>query len=195
MKRGEKNDFTKLTHRGISLIVLIVTIIVIIILAVAVILTLSKNNPIESAREARFKEDIRNIQDELSMYLSSQYTKDLGSFDPTEVNLSGNYMVDKLASTEGYEEKIEVQSGKLVYKGENKQEKEWEKGILDVYIKAEWRPTIDDITDDGVPIPHGFKYVIGTKDYGTVIKDSIGNEFVWVPATEASYVRDLDFTV
>ena len=34
--------------KGISLIVLIITIIVIIILAAIVILTLSKNNPIES---------------------------------------------------------------------------------------------------------------------------------------------------
>ena len=42
-------------NRGISLIVLIVTIIVVIILAAVVILTLSKKNPIESAKEARFK--------------------------------------------------------------------------------------------------------------------------------------------
>ena len=50
-KKSElKKNFTKLTQkRGISLIVLIVTIIVIIILAAAVILTVSKNNPIDSA--------------------------------------------------------------------------------------------------------------------------------------------------
>ena len=56
MKKGKQ---------GISLIVLIVTIIVIIILAAAVILTLSKNNPIESAREAKFKEDVRSFKDDL----------------------------------------------------------------------------------------------------------------------------------
>ena len=48
--------------KGISLIVLIVTIIVIIILAAAVILTLSKNNPVGSAKEAKFKEDIRSFK-------------------------------------------------------------------------------------------------------------------------------------
>ena len=70
-KEKQKNNFTKLTHkRGISLIVLIVTIIVIIILAAAVILTITKNNPVSSAKEATFKEDMSNIQDELSMYLS-----------------------------------------------------------------------------------------------------------------------------
>ena len=61
--------------KGISLIVLIVTIIVIIILAAAVILTLSKNNPIESAREATFKEDVRAFQDELSLSISKEYTE------------------------------------------------------------------------------------------------------------------------
>ena len=54
--------------RGISLIVLIVTIIVIIILAAAVILTLSKNNPIGSAKEASFKEDVYNFKTELELY-------------------------------------------------------------------------------------------------------------------------------
>ena len=43
---------TKENKKGISLIVLIVTIIVVIILAAIVILILSKNNPIESAKEA-----------------------------------------------------------------------------------------------------------------------------------------------
>ena len=70
-------DFTKLTHKkGISLIVLIVTIIVIIILAAVVILTIAKNNPVSSAKEATFKEDVTAIQDELSMYLSKKYTDD-----------------------------------------------------------------------------------------------------------------------
>lgn len=58
--------------KGISLIVLIVTIIVIIILAVTVILTISKNNPIEIAKEARFKEDIRIFQDELALKISKK---------------------------------------------------------------------------------------------------------------------------
>ena len=60
VRKNELNrNFIKLTQkRGISLIVLIVTIIVIIILASAVIITVGKNNPVESAREAKIKEDI-----------------------------------------------------------------------------------------------------------------------------------------
>ena len=59
-------------RRGISLIVLIVTIIVIIILAAAVILALSKNNPVESAREAKFKEDVRSFQDDLALSIAKE---------------------------------------------------------------------------------------------------------------------------
>ena len=54
----------RLKRKGISLIVLIITIIVVIILASIVILTISKNNPIKSAKEAVFKEDVRNFQND-----------------------------------------------------------------------------------------------------------------------------------
>ena len=67
--------------RGISLIVLIITIIVIIILAAVVILTLSKNNPIDSAKEARFKEDVRTFQDELALAVSKEYANSGGHRD------------------------------------------------------------------------------------------------------------------
>ena len=122
MKLKEKTDvnknFTKLTHkRGISLIVLIVTIIVIIILAAAVILTITKNNPVSSAKEATFKEDVTAIQDELSMYLSKKYTDDPTSFDKSSVNLSGDAMVTELPSTKKYKDKVSVIKGKLVWAG------------------------------------------------------------------------------
>lgn len=63
-------------RKGISLIVLIITIIVVIILAATVIITLSKNNPIESAKEASFKEDVRAFQNELYLYIGSETLKD-----------------------------------------------------------------------------------------------------------------------
>ena len=99
-KIEQKGSFTKLIHKkGISLIVLIVTIIVIIILAAAVILTITKNNPVSSAKEATFKEDMANIQDELSMYISKKYTDNPLSFEKSSINLSGNSMVTELQST------------------------------------------------------------------------------------------------
>ena len=201
-KEKQKNNFTKLTHKkGISLIVLIVTIIVIIILAAAVILTITKNNPVSSAKEATFKEDMASIQDELSMYLSKKYTDNPTSFDKSSVNLSGDSMVTELPSTKKYKEKVSVIKGKLVWAGEteNNTEYKWFSEVTDgatkksESVRSEWKEKIAEEVE-GVPVPKGFTYKEGTKDTGLVIQqDEKGNEFVWVPATESTYRKDLSF--
>ena len=200
-KEKQKNNFTKLTHkRGISLIVLIVTIIVIIILAAAVILAISNNNPIGSAKEATFKEDVRGMQDELSLYLSKKYTKDLMNFNKEEINLESDKMVEELPSTKKYKDKVKVEKGELVWiENTDTEEYEWFKELSgDVSsgnnsnIKNEWKDTIASV-EDGVPIPKGFTYKEGTKDTGLVIQDKNKNEFVWVPATKSSYAKDTNF--
>ena len=200
-KEKQKNNFTKLTHKkGISLIVLIVTIIVIIILAAAVILTITKNNPVSSAKEATFKEDMASIQDELSMYLSKKYTDNPTSFDKSSVNLSGDSMVTELPSTKKYKEKVSVIKGKLVWAGEteNNTEYKWFSEVTDgatkksESVRSEWKEKIAEEVE-GVPVPKGFTYKEGTKDTGLVIKDDNGNEFVWVPATESTYRKDTSF--
>ena len=197
-KEKQKNNFTKLTQkRGISLIVLIVTIIVIIILAAAVILTITKNNPVSSAKEATFKEDMVSIQDELSMYLSKKYTDNPTSFEKSNVNLSGDSMVTELHSTKKYKDKVSVVEGNLVKNNSkvNSDEKKWFNEVIGntSNVKKEWKDTIASV-EDGVPIPKGFTYKEGTKDTGLVIQqDEKGNEFVWVPATESSYAKDTSF--
>ena len=196
-KEKQKNNFTKLTRKkGISLIVLIVTIIVIIILAAAVILTISKNNPVSSAKEATFKEDMTSIQDELSMYLSKKYTDNPTSFDKSSVNLSGDAMVAELPSTKKYKDKVSVVEGNLVINNSkaNSDEKKWFNEVIGntSNVKKEWKNTIASV-EDGVPIPKGFTYKEGTKDTGLVIQDEKGNEFVWVPATESTYRKDTSF--
>ena len=197
-KEKQKNNFTKLTHkRGISLIVLIVTIIVIIILAAAVILTITKNNPVSSAKEATFKEDVTAIQDELSLYLSKKYTDNPTSFDKSSVNLSGDSMVTELPSTKKYKDKVSIIKGKLAWNGEteNNTEYKWFSEVTDGATKKseEWKDTIAEIRD-GVPIPKGFTYKEGTKDTGLVIQDEKDNEFVWVPANESTYRKDTSFS-
>ena len=205
MKLKEKTDvnknFTKLTHkRGISLIVLIVTIIVIIILAAAVILTITKNNPVSSAKEATFKEDMASIQDELSMYLSKKYTDNPTSFEKSSVNLSGDTMVTELPSTKKYKDKVSVIKGKLVWAGEteNNTEYKWFSEVTDgatkksESVRSEWKEKIAEEVE-GVPVPKGFTYKEGTKDTGLVIHDEKGNEFVWVPATVSTYIKDTSF--
>ena len=200
-KEKQKNNFTKLTQKiGISLIVLIVTIIVIIILAAAVILTITKNNPVLSAKEATFKEDMVSIQDELSMYLSKKYTDNPTSFEKSNVNLSGDSMVTELPSTKKYKDKVSVIKGKLVWAGEteNNTEYKWFTEVTDgatkknESVRNEWKDKIAEEVD-GVPIPKGFTYKEGTKETGLVIKDDNDNEFVWIPATKSTYAKDTSF--
>src|SRR5574344_98692 len=182
--------------KGISLIVLIVTIIVIIILTSIIILTLTKNNPIVNAKEATFKSDVTNINDELSMYIAKKYTDNNGNYDPTTLNLSGTTMVSELPSTKKYITKLKVESGVLMCTDEaNENEIKWFYSVVKKIIPEDWQKNIADITYENVPIPKGFTYVEGTKSTGVVIQDNIGNEFVWIPVdgTDIKYDKDFSF--
>ena len=118
--------------KGISLIVLIITIIVVIILAVTVILTITKNNPIESSKEAVFKEDVRAFQDELNMYISKEYTNLQGQRDSKitakEYGKDGEkdsvytYIPD---FKKKYEGKLAIKEDMIAYVGTDEKEKEW----------------------------------------------------------------------
>ena len=101
---------------GISLIVLIITIIVVIILAAVVILTLSKNNPIESAKEARFKEDVRIFQDELALSVSKQYAEAGGHRD-YKINTSDFEDIKEYipSFSEKYKDKFVIEDDELCY--------------------------------------------------------------------------------
>ncbi len=190
----------KNNKRGISLIVLIVTIIVIIILAAVVILTLSKNNPVESARKARFMEDVRSFQDELALSVSKDYVTKKENrndkFNATEFDKIKEYIP---SFTKDYKDKFTIQEDELVYSKDNvtENEKKWldELGIVTkATVPNEWKEFIASVTDDGVPVPKGFTYVEGTKETGTVIKDEKGNEFVWIPVDNINdYKKDTSF--
>ena len=121
--------------KGISLITLVITIIVIIILAAAVILTLNNNNPIENAKEATFKSDVKTLHSELTMYISKQTADTLGVFKAEELNLSETTtpkIEEVLTSikSSGLKGKVEVQNGKLVYTGTIEKEEKWFKEIM-----------------------------------------------------------------
>ena len=182
-----------------------------------VILSLSKNNPIENAREATFKEDVRTFQDELAMYIAKDYTAKAGQRD-YKIN-ADKYTTDGAEDSvytyissfsKKYENKFKIVNDELVYAGEVEKEKEW---ISTLSIKesaggsseggqgntptvpAEWATHIATVTEDGVPIPKGFTYKEGTKATGVVIEDGSHNEFVWIPFTESEceYEKDRDF--
>lgn len=74
----------------------------VIILAAVVMLNLSKNNPIESAKEATFKEDIRSYQDELNMYIANEYQK-LGGQRDTKITATG---YEKDSTSEEYNNSV-----------------------------------------------------------------------------------------
>ena len=117
---------TKENKKGISLIVLIITIIVVIILAVVVILTLSKNKPIESAKEAQFKEDVRGFQDELAMYISKDYTRLGGQRDYKISTSNFNEIKEYIPSfSEKYKGKFIIQEDELKYADVTEIEKNW----------------------------------------------------------------------
>ena len=115
-KEKQKDNFTKLTQKkGISLIVLIVTIIVIIILAAAVILTITKNNPVDSAKESAFKEDVRIFQDDLALTVAKEYTDKQGQRDQKISTSDYDKITNYIPSfTEKYKDKFIIQDDQLV---------------------------------------------------------------------------------
>ncbi len=100
--------------KGISLIVLIITIIVIIILAGSVILSLTKNNPISTAKEAVFKSDLATIRDEINLYSLNKLTESNGNFDTDTLNGKVSDFVQGLTK---YDNELSIVNGKLTYIG------------------------------------------------------------------------------
>ncbi len=105
--------------KGISLITLVISIIVIIILAGAIILTISKNNPIASAKEAVFKGDVSTIQEQLNIYATDQFLKTSGEFDSNTMN---GKVSDYVSNLTKYDDKIKILNGKITYIGNNANE-------------------------------------------------------------------------
>ena len=116
MKKRERSKYVNLTEkRGISLIVLIITIIVIIILAAAVILTITKNNPVSSAKESAFKEDVRTFQDDLALTVAKAYTDKQGQRDEKISTSDFDKIKEYIPSfTEKYKGKFIIQDDQLV---------------------------------------------------------------------------------
>ena len=105
--------------KGISLIVLIITIIVVIILAATVIFALTKNNPVSSAKEAAFKEDIRSFQTELSLYVGKQMTVDYYG-NRKKISTDEYPKLDEMKEyissySKKYVEKLGIDNDELVY--------------------------------------------------------------------------------
>ena len=76
------------SKKGISLIVLVITIIVIIILAGAVILNVTKNNPMDSAKIAKVLQEREAVEGAVTLYVGAKTAATTGDYTTTEI-LSG----------------------------------------------------------------------------------------------------------
>ncbi len=72
---------------GISLITLVITIVVVIILAAAVLLSLSKNNPIDNARIANLTQSKDSIESGILAYTSKIKAKTLAGLETKDIVL------------------------------------------------------------------------------------------------------------
>ncbi len=71
--------------KGISLIVLIITIIVVIILAGAIIISINKNNPINSAKLANLIQEKESLDTSLMLYVTKHTTESLANYNSFDV--------------------------------------------------------------------------------------------------------------
>lgn len=115
----------KSKKRGISLIVLVITIIVSVILLSVILINLDKNNPIGSAKEVKFKTDIENFIDEISITYTNKKTEDV-SFKFSKMNVkigdksesTGEYKIKEYipSITDEYIDRLGIDEGVLVFK-------------------------------------------------------------------------------
>ncbi len=195
--------------KGISLIVLIITIIVIIILAGAVILNLTKNNPIDSARKAKFLNDIDTFKSELSLYELGEMSNVTGNYDPKLLNAdkSGSYengakdknlnkKIDDIISSmkkTSYPDKLEVISGELVYVGDSQKESSWCDGVIeskDFKIDITVVPDVSSIKGT-ITLSGAFVDVNKIQYYKVYISETSGN----YPEEPAYYTDNRDLKV
>ena len=176
-------------RKGISLIVLVITILVMIILAGVVVVSLSKNSPIEKSKEAEFKSNLSAFNESLGIGASAKLGEgvlkenmDAATYEDIKEYIS---MFKK-----DYVGKIEIEDGILIYVGSDDKERKWadEIGIG----RRKDKITKPKVTSGLTPI----KYVNGVEEV-TNINDNMwydyddklwanaktkdGSYYVWVP--------------
>jgi hypothetical protein len=206
-------------NKGISLIVLVITIIIVLILTGVVVLSLTNNSPVSQAKEASFKSNVDSYYSELAMYISNGYVEDFffsssrinaGIWDGNDANIDGTVKeyIPSITKEDGL--KFEIQSGKLVYVGEDDIEKGWITGTkievgsitpigLGINVIAIENETVNGLAEayNNPIVPKGFKAVDTLATWpddwnsGLVIEDEVGNQFVWVPVdgTDVTYAK------
>ena len=199
---ANKNLTHPMKRKGISLIVLVITIVVIIILAAAVILSMGKNNPVESARQAQKAQDFANMQTELDMYISTKYANTLGEFDKNKFNADKTTepsITEVLKSIDGtkYEDTITIVNGKISQKINSGEEVYGVNATVTGKAFAYNNPVV----------PVGFKTldtekakwtvkdgIIEDWDEGLVVLDENDNEYIWIPVYNLNETDKIEYS-
>ncbi|MEG2460688.1 MAG: hypothetical protein RSB87_06195 [Clostridia bacterium] len=186
-----------MNKKGFSLIVLGITITVMIILATVTLLSLSKDNSIEHAKESVFKADVDEMGISLEQTIGALQIKD-SNLERKSINVSRidnmKQYIPKFPAK--YENVFEIQSGLLVYVGKDPNQLKWAKelNILPKVANTSGFTLNKAESTSTLPyIPEAMYYVGGTADTGLVVSDKaqdknkgvnaslIGSQFVWIP--------------
>ena len=164
-------------NKGITLIALVVTIIVLLILAgISINALTGQNGLLNRAVESKQKTEVAQIEEAIKVAVMDAATQGLGTI--TDANLktalnNAGISSDKISGDETKGWKVEVNEKKYqIDKSGNMKEA---------------LPMIENST---IPYYPGstFSYKEGDLDSGLVIKDSSGNEYVWVEVPRTAEV-------
>ncbi len=162
---------------GVSLILLVVTVIVMAILAAVVITIFFEDDPAGLTKKQVLLTNFATMQERLDEVMTSMENKDpnFSRSNLYEINLDKKRQYIPKVSDE-YLNKVIIENGKVVLDKSKLTKKELEFAIEEkLKLKAPYY---------NPPVPAGF-IAMDSKDKwndGFRIKDSSGNEFVWIPA-------------
>ena len=177
-------------NRGITLIALVVTIVVLLILAAVSISMLGgENGIITQAIEAKDKNEIAEEKEKVQLAAAAAKTKNNWG-EILESNLS-----PELDNNIGSGEYSLSKSGDKFTVTYNDSQRSYEIDANGNVTEAGEANIIASLTIEGEkvttpPLPSiDFTHTEGTVDTGYVIKDSNGNEFVWVPVDKNQKIK------
>ena len=193
------------THKGITLIALVITIIVLLILAGVAIATLTGDNGIiAKAQQAKMQNDKANEKEQIDLaVLASKINNDASIDKKTlrkELDGISNLIESGIPTSDEYSFPL-ILVGKTgteyeIDEDANVSEKIDYSEVVVPTITATGnlanKPNIKEVRQGNIPIPQGYNYIKGDKIGGAVITDAAtgvektGNEFVWVPVDTLS---------
>ena len=197
-----KFNFKGRREKGITLIALVITIIVLLILAGVTIATLTGDNGIlKKAGDAKTQTEQAKEDENLKIAIAGSYgtdgklnLKDLKDNLKNQGILTNSNEFPLEVTVNGEKKKIDA-NGNVTVKLESVADSKTKGTVFDDVT------TLEDTYGNQVKVPKGFKIASDSATEvtgGIVIEDAtytntIGSQFVWIPATESTYVKDTSF--